>query len=241
MNSKIKNRTELLLETAVRALHAGDSVEAERLYQKVLVKNPNDIATLSNLGLALIDQKKFEKAVSIYQQAISLKPDVAQLHHNIGLAFHSLGRLGDAVESYRRALALSPEYKEPLQNLGAALKDLGRIEEAASCYGRLLELQPDDTNAKYMVESLTGVNRQEAAPEQYVRDIFDTYADHFEDELVQKLQYQIPEKLKQAFVPFIEKKQAKFTNMLDLGCGSGLVAEAFCPFTDRLIGVDHLL
>lgn len=237
MDDVSKEKLNQSLAKALHCFNSGKLEDAIFFYREILSIVPNDIAALNNMGLILLEQKEYDAAIGNFQRAILAAPNTAQLHHNLGLSLHKQGRLEEAIESYQRALALDAEYKEPLQNLGAAFKSIGNLGDAASCYKRLLELAPYDANAKYMLDSLAGTNQQKTAPREFVTGLFDDYADHFEEQLVQKLAYQIPAKLKQAFVSFLGNSE-KFESLLDLGCGTGLVAEAFHDLATCLTGVD---
>jgi hypothetical protein len=57
---------------------------------------------------------------------------------------------------------------------------------------------------------------------QGVRELFDEYADTFDDELVNGLRYDVPNLLRKQIPP-----GALFKRCLDLGCGTGLSGVAF--------------
>ena len=238
MDTFMKQDFEQLHKEGLALLKSGELEKSELIFRQILSVIPLDIAAFNNLGLALLGQKKYAEAVEVYQEAINLDGKVAPLYHNIGLGFYRLGQLENAVKSYRSALSINPEYADALQNLGAALKDIGNRSEALLCYQRLLELRPDDANIKYMLDSLTGENHQKEAPKEYVAKLFDDYADRFETQLVIKLHYHIPKKLYQVFTFLVQSETLKFSNLLDLGCGTGLVAEEFYSLADWITGVD---
>ena len=78
---------------------------------------------------------------------------------------------------------------------------------------------------------------------QGVRDLFDDYADTFDDELVQGLRYNVPTLLRQQLSK-VEARDAEhstsvpFRRCLDLGCGTGLSGLAFEDCCAYLEGVD---
>jgi predicted TPR repeat methyltransferase len=82
-----------------------------------------------------------------------------------------------------------------------------------------------------MVNALTGVTTDHA-PLGYIRDLFDRYAAKFERHLVEELEYQVPGKLVDMIA---ESGEQAFGQALDLGCGTGLVAQAL---SDRLAVCD---
>ncbi|TGW05111.1 methyltransferase domain-containing protein, partial [Mesorhizobium sp. M2D.F.Ca.ET.145.01.1.1] len=64
---------------------------------------------------------------------------------------------------------------------------------------------------------------------------FDHYAETFEETLVGKLDYRLPEVLDAAIR---KARPGRFRLALDLGCGTGLMGERLRPIVDRLEGVD---
>jgi predicted TPR repeat methyltransferase len=120
--------------------------------------------------------------------------------------------------------------------LGAALVIQGKFEQAKTCYQQQIALNPENLTAQHLLASLSG-ETTESAPAEYVAQLFDHYADDFDVHLQQQLHYETPEKLvelvKQHALPDLNKWQ-----VLDLGCGTGLVGVAIAPFAYQLAGVD---
>ncbi|RWF80634.1 MAG: SAM-dependent methyltransferase, partial [Mesorhizobium sp.] len=72
-----------------------------------------------------------------------------------------------------------------------------------------------------------------APPSAFVETLFDHYADNFEQSLVGKLGYRMPEFLDRAIRA---ASPGRFRLALDLGCGTGLMGERLRPIVDRLEG-----
>ena len=74
----------------------------------------------------------------------------------------------------------------------------------------------------------------------YVRALFDQYAPRFDRALREHLDYRGPEVLRDAVVEarHSAKKPVHFARALDLGCGTGLAADAFASLVDEITGVD---
>jgi predicted TPR repeat methyltransferase len=79
----------------------------------------------------------------------------------------------------------------------------------------------------------TGIH--DTMPTRFVENLFDQYAPHFEESLVEKLNYRGPEIILQAL---LEQGFSHARLGLDLGCGTGLMGVAIRPFCDRLEGYD---
>jgi predicted TPR repeat methyltransferase len=71
-----------------------------------------------------------------------------------------------------------------------------------------------------------------------VRALFDGYAPRFDHALTEGLNYRGPDLLFRAVEAAHAGRRMKFGSVLDLGCGTGLAALPFRPFSDWIVGVD---
>jgi predicted TPR repeat methyltransferase len=71
-----------------------------------------------------------------------------------------------------------------------------------------------------------------------VTRLFDDFAPTFERRLVDELDYRVPEALREAVTPHVCESAARSLDVLDLGCGTGLVGRQFRDLACRLVGVD---
>ncbi|MEW6690853.1 MAG: methyltransferase domain-containing protein, partial [Pseudomonadota bacterium] len=72
------------------------------------------------------------------------------------------------------------------------------------------------------------------APEGYVTALFDSVAPQFERHLVEDLEYRVP----QALAAMVRPRLAGGARVVDLGCGTGLVAAALAGSGAEIIGID---
>jgi len=121
---------------------------------------------------------------------------------------------------------------------GHAQSSLGLHDEAAESYAEAFKLGPDDPYVRHLVAAsglLPGATR---APPEYLRAVFDGYADRFDTHLI-SLGYQIPGAIRRIVMEFLTLTAGTYTGpILDLGCGTGLVGELVRPLAARLDGVD---
>ena len=95
---------------------AGRTDEAIAAGRRAIALDPEQCRrALSNLGIALFDQGKFEEALGLYQRAIALDANFAQAHSNRGNALQRLKRFAEAEPSYRRAIELAAEFCRRLE------------------------------------------------------------------------------------------------------------------------------
>jgi predicted TPR repeat methyltransferase len=86
-----------------------------------------------------------------------------------------------------------------------------------------------------MLASLGAEAAPVTAPKDYVIGLFDQYADHFDEDLINKLKYKTPNLLLGAMNGIVPSGNL---DILDLGCGTGLVGSLLRPIARTLTGVD---
>ncbi|MFQ5672420.1 MAG: tetratricopeptide repeat protein [Nitrospinales bacterium] len=209
--------------------------EAASAYRRAIAVNPGQADVCCDLGNLLMDQNNPQEAEAAYQRAVAIQPNHVEALFNLGVALKDQGKYGEAIPYYRRVLEID-DLAKAHYNLGAALQGLGKHDEAADAYRRVLELEPGNTAAKFLLDAVTG-ERPKTAPLEYVKNLFDGYSAQFDRHLLERLQYQTPALLRRAFAEIING-EARFRNVLDLGCGTGLSGVEFRPIADRLCGID---
>lgn len=202
--------------------------EAERLA-------PEDPEIPYNLGNSLMLEGRLDEAADAFRRALELRPRRADALNNLGTALQRMERLDDAVAAYQGALDSEPGRIDALANMAHALQALGRQDEAVFAYRQVLSRQPDHATARHMVSAMTGETTG-AAPDEFVRRLFDGYAERFDTHLTQSLGYQ-PERCV-AILNEAAGAETRFANAVDLGCGTGLIGTLIRPAVDRLTGVD---
>jgi predicted TPR repeat methyltransferase len=122
---------------------------------------------------------------------------------------------------------------------GHALSSLGRHDEAADAYAEALKLGPDDPYVRHLVAASGKLPARERADVNYVRAVFDGYAERFDQHLV-SLGYRVPGLIRGALLQHrLILGDRPIGPTLDLGCGTGLVAVALSDLpVEPIIGVD---
>ena len=123
--------------------------------------------------------------------------------------------------------------------MGHALSSLGRHAEAASSYESALKLGPNDPYVRHLVAAAGIIPSAVRAPVDYLRAVFDGYADRFENQII-SLGYRIPGLIRATLLqhPAIVAGE-RLGPVLDLGCGTGLMAVVLADLpVGPLVGVD---
>ena len=205
-------------------------------FNAVIKLTPNDPLAHNALANALRDQGHYQAALDSYQRALALRPNYAIAHNNLGKLLHDLGRIPQAIEHYHLAINADPDRSEPYQNLGIAYEKLNQTQQAIDMYRKALARGVAAPEAHYHMAALTGTDVPDAAPTAHILQLFNHFADTF-DERLTKLHYQAPQLLLNALTVALASCQCSL-DIIDLGCGTGLCAPLLKPFAKTLLGVD---
>ena len=214
----------------------GQLDSAVECYEKAITSQLDYAEAHNNLGLAFYELDQVDAAVESYKKALAIKPDYAEVNYNLGNALNDLGQLDDAVKSYEKALAIKPDYAEAHNNLGNVLKDLGQLDDAVKSYEKALAIKPDYLVPQHMINALTG-NTSTEPPKEYVKNLFDDYAEGFDDSLIKQLGYKLPFLMKELILK-LDPLRNKFEKVIDLGCGTGLTGIELRDISNNLTGID---
>jgi predicted TPR repeat methyltransferase len=218
--------------------------EALAAYDRVLALEPGRAKAWLGRADLLCDPKasglrkhrSWGEILAGYDKALALEPDCVQALMGRGYVLnHKLGRHQDALAVYDRVLALEPNRAGAWLGRGEALERLRRPQEAIEAYRQALANGGDPDIVQVALATLGAAAAPRTLPKDFITRMFDDYADHFEDHLVSRLQYRVPEKI---FEAVQRVGAAGNLDILDLGCGTGLVGALFRPLARRLVGVD---
>jgi len=143
-----------------------------------------------------------------------------------------------AIDVAWAAISADPDWEEAHFVLGDIFERMGQHENAIEAFRQCLALDPvDRMGAEVRLTLLGAVAMRDRLPPDYVRALFDDYAPRFEISLRDRLAYRGPELLFEAIRPYLPELLRPL-RVLDLGCGTGLVADVFAGHVDVIDGVD---
>jgi len=91
--------------------------EAIVSFRLALVYNPNNVWSMNNIGLILLQQQKYSEAVKPLARAVAVDSTIAVIHNNLGIVLEHLGQYTLAAASYRRAIEVDKGYTKAVMSL----------------------------------------------------------------------------------------------------------------------------
>ena len=206
-------------------------------YRQAIALDPQRADFHNNMGVlyrAIGDQKSAEGE---FLRAVELDSKHFRAHNNLGLLYADQENIPLAVQHYCRSITLMPEHPDGHKLLGLAYYSTGQLEEAAEVFRQWMVQQPDDPTARHLYAACSGKDVPERAPDDYIEDTFDKFADSFEEQLKSRLSYKAPELIVAALLKYLPPPDKQF-DILDAGCGTGLCGPLVANHARRLTGVD---
>lgn len=113
-------------EEGLQHVKNGQFAQAEECFRKAVAADLFYAPAHNNLGLVLLEQKKYYEAACQFEYAGKLAPRSAEPRANLGLLFEAVGRWQEAAGQYEQALAVEPENFAVMGHLARTLIKAGK-------------------------------------------------------------------------------------------------------------------
>ena len=207
-------------------------------YEEAISIQSDYVEAYYNLGNLYHQIGELDKAVRNYKKVVALDPDYSKVHPNktlLVIYFFSKGEIHNALETLQAWIKPNPDDALLFNMMGGCYLSLREFKMSIQSYEKALELKPDYAIPQHMINSLKG-HTSKSPPKEYVKNLFDDYAERFNDSLVQGLQYKLPFIIKDLIQNISSK--SKFAKTIDLGCGTGLSGNGLSEISEHLSGID---
>jgi predicted TPR repeat methyltransferase len=223
---------------------------------------------LLELSLLLARQNQFQEAVATAEKVAALEPKNLQVLAGVVDIAHRAGHTEMAVRHLRRGLELVPGDVTLRRLLARDLSEQGQHDDSLALWDALVQENPDDAQSlvgrvnaciaagkpadardnttallnqapedavyQYYAQLANGETPAQQ-PAELTRPMFDGMAEFYDLHMVRKLKYQLP---KQVGDKILARHPDRKINVLDLGCGTGLLGVCLGRLDGALVGVD---
>ena len=212
----------------------GDIDAARRSIEQALVLAAQNLKFRElavNLANAQADHVVAEKHL---RSAYAQDPSIPGIKTMIGNSLRYRGKHDESESWLNEAVALDADDADAHHGLAmiAYLRDQHPL--AVEHLAQALRVRPDDEGFLYLKAIFAG-ETPALQPEGMTRGLFDRYATRFDTHLVGALKYRVPQMISRMILARFPDRNI---NVLDLGCGTGLLGAALGAIGGYFVGVD---
>ncbi|HEX5176667.1 MAG TPA: tetratricopeptide repeat protein [Chthoniobacteraceae bacterium] len=138
-----------LAREAKASFDRGKYKQAEKQYQEILTKSPNNLYSLSNLGVVLFHNGKLKAAELTLKKAIAIAPKDEFAHTTLGIVYYQQSKFDDALTELTQSLAINPKSATAHNYLGITASQKGWQEAAEKEMLAAIEENPNYADAHF--------------------------------------------------------------------------------------------
>jgi predicted TPR repeat methyltransferase len=213
----------------------GDLARAAAHFELCIQAAPEHAPAWLALAQARLGLNHFERAERAFSQTLTLGSMLHGTDALIGLA-HSLEaqkRWPEAIELLRPHFA----HQAIDSQLIRIMVQHAPAEQTKIFLREVLQRNPAHVQAQHLLGGLDPAAQSTRASDAYVRELFDGYASRYDAHMTEHMGYVVHELLAERVRALCPLKPGQHpVNVLDLGCGTGLIGPELAGFT--LTGVD---
>ena len=221
-------------ERAVSLAASGKAQEAAAIFREILDAQPAHLAAAKALADIVESGAAEGDGAAARRRAVAIE---AESTYKVARTALQHGRYDVARRCYLKVLELDPDHGDAIWGLAESCYGDDARDEALRWYQAYLDRYPDNSEARHMVAALGDGPAPVRASDAYVRETFDRFADDFDKQLIEDLDYRAPRLAHDLFVKCSAGPPAGL-DILDAGCGTGLSGVDFRPYARRLVGID---
>ena len=123
--------------------------DAEAVLRAALTYNPRSFRIITALGIAMIDNGRFDEALDLLKRSLALVDFDPETWNYLGVAYWNTGRFDEAFQAYERALSLDGNYAIVFNNRGSLRLSLflkerrpEELRQALEDFRKAVEIDP---------------------------------------------------------------------------------------------------
>jgi predicted TPR repeat methyltransferase len=176
----------------------------------------------------------FQLAIAWLQRAAAIDPGNTSIQLLVARDWRLTGHYDKALAVYDQLLESRPSDDQALMGRAQTALATGNLASALIDCEALAALHPDDEEVQFYLELARG-NTPKKQPAKMIRSLYDGFAELYDQHVVAGLKYKLPREVARIIN---ERYPDRTLNVLDLGCGTGLLGASLGRIQGGLIGVD---
>lgn len=204
-------------------------------FSNAIAIDPGKYFYWTNLGVAYESNREWACAEQCYSVATNIDANCPDAFYLLSGLYLKQQRYPEARHFNYCGIAAAPEKDVSKIQRAQAFHELGRSDEAMALLENWLVDEPGNPVAMHLMAAYRGEHTPDRCSDRYVEATFDAFANTFEN-VLGRLGYSGP-RLVRDYLAALDLP-AVGLDVLDLGCGTGLVGEVLRPYARMLDGVD---
>ena len=219
---------------------------AAALFTQALAINPMLGECAFNLGRIAFVGENRTQAAEHFAKAVDVEPGHVGALAALIQTLNETGRHAEAAVAGARGLAVQEglagiapgALNNARYHLANTYRRLGDMAQLAAIYRTIIAADPTDNGARHLLAATEGTMTQVYAAD-FAKRFFDTLAGTFDKHLVGRLNYVAPAQIVKD-LRALRAETGAFPDVLDVGCGTGLVGVALAEHfkITRMVGID---
>lgn len=202
--------------------------------QEITETDSSSSDTFFELGNSCQNNKDYHNALLYFKKVIALNKQCYVCYYNIANIYNIQNKFELSLFYLQKAIKIDPDFYDALFSMAQCYRKMNNEPKMLEYLHKTIQKNPKHPGANHLLASSNNETSSKYSAE-YAEDLFDRYADHFENHLVNFLQYKVPSIIKEKLQSLHPSRDSK---VLDLGCGTGLLGKAIVDLFPNIVGVD---
>jgi predicted TPR repeat methyltransferase len=207
---------------------------AEQALQQATLQASVDVELLTQVAAIAQRFELHSHVLQWLRQAEQLSPGDVSIRYKIALTLNASGDPASAIGIFTDLLQQQPTSPILLSARMQACLNAQQTEQAILDGEALVAMEPANELYSFYLSMARG-ETPKTLPAALVVDLFDGFASRYERHWVVQLQYKLPWDVAQMISQWHPDRKG---DILDLGCGTGLLGVGLGPIEGVLVGVD---
>lgn len=137
------SKRERLYIYATKAIEEGDIEQAERIFNELLRRFPQEKLGHYQLGVAYFEHGRLEKAIGSFKMAIQLDPYYKEAYNYLAYCYAFLKDFENSLLAINTYIATAPDEPNPYDTKGDIYSIQGHLDKAIESYKAALKRNPE--------------------------------------------------------------------------------------------------